>query len=71
MVHQATGSNQVWSWGISWLPTTMRGAYLYLYLIMDVWSRCIVGWQIAERECAGVAAGVCQESCVRAGLITH
>jgi len=33
-VHQATGQNQVWSWDITWLPTTVRCSYLYLYLIM-------------------------------------
>jgi putative transposase len=37
-VHQATGPNQVCSWDITWLPTTVRGSYLYLYLIMDVWA---------------------------------
>jgi len=49
-MHRATRPNQVWSWDITWLPTTVRGSYLYLYLIMDVWSRRIVGWRIAERE---------------------
>jgi len=32
-VHQATRPNQVWSWDITWLPTTVRGVYLYLYLV--------------------------------------
>lgn len=49
-VHRATGPNQVWSWDITWLPTTVRGAYLRLYLVMDVWSRRIVGWRVSERE---------------------
>ena len=49
-VHRATRPNQVWSWDITWLPTTVRGVYLYLYLVMDVWSRRIVGWRIAERN---------------------
>lgn len=35
-VHRATQPNQVWSWDITWLPTTVRGMYLYLYLVMDV-----------------------------------
>ena len=38
-VHRATGPNHVWSWHITYLPTTTRGHFLYLYLIMDVWSR--------------------------------
>jgi len=75
-VHQATGPNQVWSWDITWLPTTLRGAYLYLYLIMDVWSRRIVGWQIAERETADVAATLIRRTCAEGnvdplGLVLH
>jgi transposase InsO family protein len=35
-VHCATGPNQVRSWDITWLPTTTRGRYLYLYLVLDV-----------------------------------
>jgi transposase InsO family protein len=75
-VHQATGPNQVWSWDITWLPTTLRGAYLYLYLIMDVWSRRIVGWQIAERETADVAATLISRTCSEGnvdprGLVLH
>lgn len=75
-VHQATGPNQVWSWDITWLPTTLRGAYLYLYLILDVWSRRIVGWHIAERESADVAAALMTRACSEGnvdprGLVLH
>ena len=70
-VHQATGPNQVWSWDITWLPTTVRGAYLYLYLIMDVWSRRIVGWQIAERETAEVAAALITRACSQGNVDSH
>ena len=75
-VHRATGPNQVWSWDITWLPTTVRGLYLYLYLIMDVWSRRIVGWQIAERESADVAAELITRTCSEGnvdprGLVLH
>lgn len=41
----------------------MRGSYLYLYLIMDVWSRRIVGWQIAVNESATIAAELITQSC--------
>jgi hypothetical protein len=44
-------------------PLKVRGAYLYLYLIMDVWSRRIVGWRIAQRESAEVAAQLIAQSC--------
>jgi putative transposase len=62
-VHRATGKNQVWSWDITWLPTTVRGRFLYLYLIMDVWSRRIVGWTIAERESSEIAAELITQVC--------
>jgi putative transposase len=47
-VHRASAPNQVWSWDITYLPSTVRGRYFYLYLVMDVWSRRIVGWTVAE-----------------------
>jgi putative transposase len=76
VVHQATRPDQVWSWDITWLPTTTRGAYVYLYLIMDVWSRRIVGWRIAERESAEVAAALVTQACADGnvnprGLVLH
>jgi putative transposase len=75
-VHRATRPNQVWSWDITWLPTTVRGSYLYLYLIMDVWSRRIVGWRIAAHESAAVAAALIRDACVAGnvdsrGLVLH
>ena len=76
VVHRATGPNQVWSWDITYLPTTVRGRFLYLYLIMDVWSRRIVGWEVFERESAHHAAQlfarVCGETGIDpAGLVLH
>lgn len=48
--HYATGPNQVWSWDITWLPGPVKGLFLYLYLILDVFSRKVVGWEIYDRE---------------------
>ena len=62
-VHRAFRPNQVWSWDISWLPTTVRGVYLHLYLVMDVWSRRIVGWRIAEGDSAQIAAELITQAC--------
>lgn len=45
---RADGLNQVWSWDISFLPTTVQGVWLYLYLVVDVWSRKVVAWDVAE-----------------------
>jgi putative transposase len=48
--HVATGPNQLWSWDITYLASVVRGQFHKLYLIMDVWSRKIVGWAVHEEE---------------------
>ena len=62
-VHRASAPNKVWSWDITWLPTKLRSIYLHLYLVMDVWSRRIVGWKVADRESAELAAEFITEVC--------
>ena len=52
----ATGPNQVWSWDITWLKTSVRGIFLYAYVIIDVWSRKIVGWEVHTEESSDIAA---------------
>jgi len=52
----ATGPNQVWSWDITYLRTAVAGVFLYLYLVVDVYSRKIVGWTIHECESDDLAA---------------
>jgi transposase InsO family protein len=47
---KATGPNQVWSWDITFLPTRVNGIFFYAYILMDVWSRKIVGWEIHTEE---------------------
>jgi transposase InsO family protein len=59
-VHCATGPNQVWSWDITWLPTVVRGSFFKLYLVLDVWSRRIVGWDVHTTETADHAAALIQ-----------
>ena len=49
--HAADGPLQVWSWDITYLRSCVRGQYYYLYLILDVWSRKIVGYCVEEYEC--------------------
>lgn len=46
----AGGPNQVWSWDITYLASTLRGQFFFLYLIVDIWSRKIVGWEVHESE---------------------
>jgi len=46
----ATGPNQVWTWDITWLKTDVKGLFLYGYVIIDLYSRKIVGWTIKDTE---------------------
>lgn len=66
--HVATGPNQVWSWDITYLKSPVRGAYFYLYLIVDVWSRKCVGSVVHEVECSKLAAVLFEETCVKMGV---
>lgn len=61
----ATAPNQVWTWDITYLATTVRGAFFYLYLILDLFSRKIVGWEIHEQESATQAARLFQQTYLR------
>src|ERR1700760_4976735 len=51
----ATGPNQVWSWDITKLLGPAKWTYFYLYAILDVFSRYVVGWMVAAGESAGLA----------------
>jgi putative transposase len=61
----ATAPNQVWSWDITMLPGPARGSRFHLYVILDIFSRYVVGWLLAERECAHLAARLIRETCVK------
>ena len=50
--HCATAPNRLWSWDITYLPGPARGLYFYLYLILDIFSRDIVGWEVWTEETA-------------------
>jgi transposase InsO family protein len=54
----ATGPNQVWSWDITYLRSALRGQFYFLYLVVDVWSRKIVAWEVAVRESSEIAAAM-------------
>ena len=51
----ATGPNEVWSWDITKLKGPEKWTYYYLYVILDIYSRCVVGWMLADRESAELA----------------
>ncbi len=65
---EAVAPNQVYSWDITYLKTTIRGIFLYLYLFMDIYSRKIVGWQVYEHEVSEWAADILRDITQREGL---
>jgi putative transposase len=64
----ATGPNQVWSWDITKLLGKEKWTYYYLYVIIDIFSRHVVGWLVAERETAVLAKRLIDETCERQGI---
>jgi len=62
---RADRPNALWSWDISFLPTTERGVWLYFYLVVDVWSRKVVAWNGTEVESAQIAANLVQRACLK------
>jgi transposase InsO family protein len=74
--HKATGPCQVWCWDITWVPGPIRGLFFYLYLIVDIYSRKIVGWEVyasetAEQAAALVRRAVLAEGCITSPLVLH
>ncbi len=60
--HTATGPNQVWSWDITYLPSQIQGTFYFLYMIIDIFSRKIVGWSIHETESSQHAAEMIEQA---------
>lgn len=61
----ARGPNEVWSWDISWLRGPARLVYYYLYVILDIFSRYVVGWMIAEEEAGTLARQFIAATCAK------
>jgi putative transposase len=59
----ATAPNQVWTWDITKLRSTTKWQYFYLYVLLDIFSRYVVGWLVAGAENAGLAAALIEETC--------
>jgi transposase InsO family protein len=66
--HVATGPRQVWSWDITYLRAAVRGCFYYLYFVLDIWSRKIVGWQVHEEESAELASELAWKTCADEGV---
>ena len=60
----ATSPNQVWSWDITYLKTTITGIYFYLYMFIDIFSRKIVGWNIHKSESSTHASNLVKHICL-------
>lgn len=66
--HCATKPNQVWSWDITYLPGPIKGLYYFLYLIIDIYSRDIVGWEVWEEESAEYASRLIRKAVMSQGI---
>lgn len=64
----ARAPNQVWSWDITKLLGPAKWTYFYLYVLMDIFSRYVVGWCVAEKESAALAKKLIAESCEKQGI---
>jgi putative transposase len=64
----ATAPNQVWTWDITKLATSAKGVFLMAYVIIDLFSRYVVGWMVASKECKHLAAQLFAEAIARHGV---
>ena len=73
---KATGPNQLWSWDITYLASSIRGSFYRLYLVLDIFSRKVVAWEVHENESAEHASLMIRKACLaegihQAGLVLH
>ncbi len=64
----ATGPNQTWSWDVTKLLGPQKWTYFYLYVILDIFSRYVVGWMVADRENSALAGRLIEETCHKQGV---
>ena len=71
--HIATAPRQVWCWDMTYLPTGVLGRWFHLYLILDLYSRKIVGWEVHDRDDASHAAHLVRRTALAEGIaaMTH
>ena len=74
--YKAEGPNQTWSWDITYLAAAIRGTFYRLYMVEDIFSRKIVGWEVHEEETAEHASQLIRKACLtegvhEAGLVLH
>lgn len=61
----AEAPNEVWSWDITKLKGPKKWCYYHLYVILDIYSRYVVGWMVASRESGAYAKDLIEETCKR------
>lgn len=66
--HCAAGPNQVWCWDITWLPAAVKGQYYYWYMVLDIFSRKIVGQEVHVAESAELASLLMRRTSLAEGL---
>jgi transposase InsO family protein len=64
----ATRQNEIWSWDITKLRSTQKWTYFHLYVILDIFSRYVVGWLISDRESKELARRLIQQSALKQGI---
>jgi transposase InsO family protein len=67
----AVAPNQVYTGDITYLPTRVKGSFFYLYLVLDIFSRKIVGWQVHSDELSALAADLMTDICLREKVKPH
>ena len=66
--HVATAPRQVWCWDMTFLPTAIAGQWFYLYLILDLYSRKIVGWEVHDADDSDHAAHLVRRTALAEGI---
>ena len=69
--HEATRPNQVWCWDVTYLKSTVRGRFFYLYFMLDVYSRKIVGAEVFDAENAANSEVVLRKALLREGCVNN
>ena len=64
----AYAPNQIYTWDITYLPSQIKGIFFYLYLVLDVYSRKVVGWQVYGEELSELASNLMIDICQREGV---
>jgi putative transposase len=67
--YKASEPNQGWSWDITFLPSLTLGVFFRLYMIMDIYSRKIIAWEVHEKKSAEYAAMLAKKACLSEGVI--